>query len=117
MTAPQTYVTTTIPYVNARLHIGFALELVQADVLDAVPARRGGVHHQPVHASRRSAPGPVPRVPAPGGQPMSVTRITGVSWRCAVSYLPTALLRYDLRSPDDVSSRTTRRCPDGRRPG
>lgn len=27
------YVTTTIPYVNARPHLGFALELVQADVL------------------------------------------------------------------------------------
>ncbi|HEX6452756.1 MAG TPA: methionine--tRNA ligase [Trebonia sp.] len=33
MTAPHTYITTTIPYVNARPHIGFALELVQADVL------------------------------------------------------------------------------------
>src|SRR6516165_2578383 len=33
MTAPHTYVTTTIPYVNARPHIGHALELVQADVL------------------------------------------------------------------------------------
>ncbi len=33
MTAPYTYITTTIPYVNARPHIGFALELVQADVL------------------------------------------------------------------------------------
>jgi methionyl-tRNA synthetase len=29
----QTYITTTIPYVNARPHLGFALELVQADVL------------------------------------------------------------------------------------
>jgi len=28
-----TYVTTSIPYVNARPHIGFALELVQADVV------------------------------------------------------------------------------------
>ncbi|WUH99282.1 methionine--tRNA ligase [Spirillospora sp. NBC_00431] len=27
------YITTTIPYVNARPHLGFALELVQADVL------------------------------------------------------------------------------------
>jgi methionyl-tRNA synthetase len=27
------YITTTIPYVNARPHIGFALELVQADVI------------------------------------------------------------------------------------
>ena len=33
MTAPRTYITTTIPYVNARPHIGFALEVVQADVL------------------------------------------------------------------------------------
>ena len=33
MTAPRTYITTTIPYVNARPHIGHALELVQADVL------------------------------------------------------------------------------------
>ena len=33
MTAPHTYITTTIPYVNARPHLGFALELVQADVL------------------------------------------------------------------------------------
>ncbi len=33
MTAPHTYITTTTPYVNARPHIGFALELVQADVL------------------------------------------------------------------------------------
>jgi methionyl-tRNA synthetase len=29
----RTYLTTTIPYVNARPHVGFALELVQADVL------------------------------------------------------------------------------------
>lgn len=29
----DTYITTTIPYVNARPHIGFALELVQADAL------------------------------------------------------------------------------------
>ena len=27
------YITTTIPYVNAAPHIGFALELVQADVI------------------------------------------------------------------------------------
>ena len=33
MTSPVTYITTTIPYVNARPHLGFALELVQADVL------------------------------------------------------------------------------------
>ena len=28
-----TYVTTSIPYVNGQPHVGFALELVQADVL------------------------------------------------------------------------------------
>jgi methionyl-tRNA synthetase len=33
MPAPLFYLTTTIPYVNARPHLGFALELVQADVL------------------------------------------------------------------------------------
>src|ERR1700761_284318 len=33
MTTPHTYITTTIPYVNARPHIGPALESVQADVL------------------------------------------------------------------------------------
>ena len=34
-------VTTTIPYVNARPHLGFALELVQADVLARHLRRRG----------------------------------------------------------------------------
>jgi methionyl-tRNA synthetase len=33
MNAARLYVSTTIPYVNARPHLGFALELVQADVL------------------------------------------------------------------------------------
>jgi methionyl-tRNA synthetase len=33
MTARRRYITTTIPYVNARPHLGFALELVQADAL------------------------------------------------------------------------------------
>src|SRR5919198_5401399 len=33
MAAPRFYVTTAIPYVNARPHLGFALEIVQADVL------------------------------------------------------------------------------------
>ena len=41
MTAAPTYVTTTIPYVNARPHIGFALELVQADVLARFRRARG----------------------------------------------------------------------------
>jgi len=27
------YITTTIPYVNAAPHIGFALEIIQADVI------------------------------------------------------------------------------------
>ena len=41
MTAAYAYVTTTIPYVNARPHIGFALELVQADVLARFRRARG----------------------------------------------------------------------------
>jgi methionyl-tRNA synthetase len=36
-----TYITTTIPYVNARPHLGFALELVQADVLARYHRQRG----------------------------------------------------------------------------
>src|SRR6516162_10626291 len=36
-----TYITTTLPYVNARPHIGFALELVQADVLARYHRGRG----------------------------------------------------------------------------
>jgi methionyl-tRNA synthetase len=35
------YLTTTIPYVNARPHLGFLLELVQADVLARHHRRRG----------------------------------------------------------------------------
>ncbi|MEU0166851.1 methionine--tRNA ligase [Streptomyces iakyrus] len=42
MTAPRHYITTTIPYVNARPHLGFALELVQADTLARHHRRRGG---------------------------------------------------------------------------
>ncbi|MBK3576521.1 methionine--tRNA ligase [Streptomyces sp. MBT65] len=41
MTAPHHYITTTIPYVNARPHLGFALELVQADVLARHHRHRG----------------------------------------------------------------------------
>jgi methionyl-tRNA synthetase len=41
MAAPHTYITTTIPYVNARPHIGFALEVVQADVLARFRRRYG----------------------------------------------------------------------------
>lgn len=33
MTSQRVYLSTTIPYVNAPPHLGFALELVQADVL------------------------------------------------------------------------------------
>ncbi|MVO88207.1 methionine--tRNA ligase [Streptomyces sp. p1417] len=40
-TPRTTYVTTTIPYVNARPHLGFALELVQADVLARHRRHRG----------------------------------------------------------------------------
>ena len=36
-----TYVTTTIPYVNARPHVGFALELAQADALARYRRLRG----------------------------------------------------------------------------
>jgi methionyl-tRNA synthetase len=43
MTPRRSYITTTIPYVNARPHLGFALELVQADVL-ARRARQRGEH-------------------------------------------------------------------------
>lgn len=40
-TTRTTYVTTTIPYVNARPHLGFALEIVQADVLARHRRQRG----------------------------------------------------------------------------
>ena len=36
------YLTTAIPYVNARPHLGFALELAQADALARYRRRRGG---------------------------------------------------------------------------
>ena len=35
------YITTTLPYVNAKPHIGFALEIIQADVLARYHALRG----------------------------------------------------------------------------
>lgn len=35
------YITTTLPYVNAAPHIGFALEIIQADVLARYHAQRG----------------------------------------------------------------------------
>ncbi|MFJ8790803.1 methionine--tRNA ligase [Streptomyces sp. NPDC102462] len=41
MTARRHYLTTTIPYVNARPHLGFALELVQADTLARHHRHRG----------------------------------------------------------------------------
>jgi methionyl-tRNA synthetase len=41
MTVPHSYITTTIPYVNARPHVGFALEVVQADVLARFRRRQG----------------------------------------------------------------------------
>ena len=39
--ANKTYLTTTLPYVNADPHIGFALELVQADIWARAKALRG----------------------------------------------------------------------------
>ncbi|MBY8881510.1 methionine--tRNA ligase [Actinacidiphila acidipaludis] len=42
MTARRHFITTTIPYVNARPHLGFALELVQADALARHHRHRGG---------------------------------------------------------------------------
>lgn len=36
------YITTTLPYVNADPHLGFALEIVQADILARYRARAGG---------------------------------------------------------------------------
>jgi methionyl-tRNA synthetase len=41
MTVPHGYITTTLPYVNARPHLGHALELVQADVLARFRRGRG----------------------------------------------------------------------------
>src|SRR6266540_4352540 len=41
MPAARFYVTTPIPYVNARPHLGFALELVQADALARYRRLRG----------------------------------------------------------------------------
>ncbi|MEU6374919.1 methionine--tRNA ligase [Streptomyces sp. NPDC046909] len=41
MTGSRHYITTTIPYVNARPHLGFALELVQADTLARHRRQRG----------------------------------------------------------------------------
>jgi methionyl-tRNA synthetase len=41
MTHSRVYLTTTIPYVNAAPHLGFALEAVQADVLARHHRRRG----------------------------------------------------------------------------
>ena len=41
MTGSRAYLTTTIPYVNARPHLGHALEFVQADVLARHYRRRG----------------------------------------------------------------------------
>src|SRR6185312_3437936 len=38
---PGTFITTTIPYVNSAPHLGFALEVVQADVLARHHRRHG----------------------------------------------------------------------------
>jgi methionyl-tRNA synthetase len=41
MSSQKTYITTTLPYVNAEPHIGFALEIVQADALARAWKRAG----------------------------------------------------------------------------
>ena len=41
MIGQRYYITTAIPYVNARPHLGFAMELVQADVLARYHRLRG----------------------------------------------------------------------------
>jgi methionyl-tRNA synthetase len=41
MTVPHGYITTTLPYVNARPHLGHALERVRADVLARFRRGRG----------------------------------------------------------------------------
>ena len=41
MDSEKFYITTTLPYVNAAPHIGFALEIVQADVVARSMAKRG----------------------------------------------------------------------------
>ena len=41
--ANKFYFTTTLPYVNAEPHLGFALELVQADIVAGDTARLCGV--------------------------------------------------------------------------
>lgn len=41
MTKEKFYITTTLPYVNAKPHIGFALEIVQADVVARYKALSG----------------------------------------------------------------------------
>ena len=60
-----TYITTTIPYVNARPHIGHALELVQADVLARHRRGRGepvrfqsGTDHGCDHSTEKALHGP-----------------------------------------------------------
>ena len=50
MTTSRVYLSTTIPYVNSKAHLGHALELVQADVL----AR----HRRRVGDGSGSRPGP-----------------------------------------------------------
>jgi len=62
-----TYITTTIPYVNARPHPGHALELVQADVLARYHRGAGGqVRFQAGTDGNSAARGaPRPGRPAP----------------------------------------------------
>jgi methionyl-tRNA synthetase len=65
------YITTTIPYVNARPHIGHALELVQADVLARHYRRRG----HPVRYQTGTDDNSLKNVLAAQGQGLSVREL------------------------------------------
>src|SRR6266568_4642028 len=69
MTRSHVYITTTIPYVNARPHLGHALEFVQADVL-ARHYRRRGLRRagRSAVAERRRRDQDQQRPAAPGGR-------------------------------------------------
>jgi hypothetical protein len=63
MPAARFYVTTTIPYVNARPHLGFALELVQADVLARHRRQRGDEVRSLMRTLGRTAARPATPIP------------------------------------------------------
>lgn len=41
MSAKNFYITTTLPYINSEPHIGFAAEIIKADVIARLAAQRG----------------------------------------------------------------------------